>query len=128
MEIGAFIGAFVFVLVFFKGDFVASLFTNDEAVITRAYEFLRGFAIESVVTAILFSFMGYFNGHSKSLFVMVQGLLQTFLIRLPMSYVMSIQPNASLTGVGIAAPTATVFGIILCFFYYKHLGKSLDRK
>ena len=30
-----------------------------------------------------------------------------FLIRLPMSYLMSIRPNASLTGIGLAAPTAT---------------------
>ncbi len=125
MEIGAFIGAFVFVLVFFKGDFVASLFTNDEAVITRAYEFLRGFAIESVVTAILFSFMGYFNGHSKSLFVMLQGLAQSFLVRLPVSYIMSIQKDASLTGVGMAAPLATIFGIILCFIYYLWMRKSI---
>ncbi len=65
---------------------------------------------------------------SKSLFVMVQGLLQTFLIRLPMSYLMSIRPNASLTGIGLAAPTATVFGIALCFVYYKWMGRTLARK
>ena len=63
--------------------------------------------------------MGYFNGHSRSLFVMAQGLAQSFLVRLPMSYVMSIQPEASLTGIGLAAPTATVFGIVLCLIYYK---------
>jgi Na+-driven multidrug efflux pump len=49
---------------------------------------------------------------------MVQGLAQSFLVRLPMSYIMSIRPNASLTGIGLAAPTATVFGIILCTIYY----------
>ena len=59
---------------------------------------------------------------------MVQGLMQTFIVRLPMSYIMSIQPDASLTGVGFAAPTATVFGILLCFLYYKSMGRSLDRK
>ena len=126
--IGAGIGLFVMIGTFFFGDYISRLFTEDEAVIARSFEFLRGFSPEAIVTCILFSYLGYFNGHSKSLFVMVQGLMQTFLIRLPLSYIMSIQPNASLTGVGIAAPTATVFGIILCFCYYKYLGRSLERK
>ncbi|HAM78432.1 MAG TPA: MATE family efflux transporter [Treponema sp.] len=126
--IGAAVGLPVMIAIFFFGDRVASIFTEDPAVIKRAFEFLRGFSLEAVVTCILFSYLGYFNGHSKSLFVMIQGLLQTFLLRLPVSYFMSIRENASLTGIGAAAPTATVFGIILCFVYYKWLGRSLDRK
>ena len=43
--------------------------------------------------------VGYFNGNDKTLWVMVQGLVQTLLVRLPMAYIMSIQPNASLTTV-----------------------------
>ncbi len=52
------------------------------------------------------------------MFVMMQGLAQSFLVRLPMAYVMSIQPNASLMYIGLAAPTATVFGILICLVYY----------
>ena len=126
--IGATIGLPVMLAIFFFGDSLASLFTDDPAVIRRAFEFLRGFSPEVIITCILFSYLGYFNGHSKSLFVMIQGLLQTFLLRLPISYFMSIRENASLTGIGAAAPSATVFGIILCFVYYKWLGRELDRK
>jgi uncharacterized membrane protein YphA (DoxX/SURF4 family) len=35
-----------------------------------------------------------------------------------MSYLMSIQENASLTWVGLAAPTASVFGILICLSFY----------
>ena len=64
--------------------------------------------------------VGYFNGNDKTVWVMVQGLVQTLLVRLPMAYIMSIQPNASLTMIGLAAPTSTVVGIILnvCFYLY----------
>lgn len=127
MGFGALIGAVIAVIVFFRGDVLAALFTNDPAVISRAYEFLRGFAPEAVVTSILFSFMGYFNGHSKAMFVMIQGLAQSFLVRLPMSYVMSIRPDASLTEIGLAGPTATVFGIVLCLIYYVILQKNLKK-
>lgn len=44
---------------------------------------------------------------------MIQGLVQTLLVRLPLAYVMSIQPHASLTKIGLAAPVATCFGIVL---------------
>lgn len=121
MAIGAGIGVFIAAMAFFKGDLLASVFSNDEKVILRAFEYLRGFALEAIVTSVLFSFLGYFNGHSKSVFVMVQGLIQSFLIRLPMSYIMSIRPDASLTGIGLAAPTATIAGIVMCFIYYKKM-------
>ena len=124
MAIGAGIGVFIAAMAFFKGDLLASVFSNDEKVILRAFEYLRGFALEAIVTSVLFSFLGYFNGHSKSVFVMVQGLIQSFLIRLPMSYIMSIRPDASLTGIGLAAPTATIAGIVMCFIYYKKMQKK----
>ena len=62
--------------------------------------------------------MGYFNGHSQTLFVMLQGLAQSLLIRLPVSYMMSVQPDASLTAIGLAAPAATIFGITINLVYY----------
>ena len=120
MTFGASIGVFVCLFAFFRGDLMASVFTSDPAVIARAAEYLKGFAPEAVVTCIMFSFIGYFNGHEQTLFVMIQGLVQTFLVRLPMSWFMSIQPGASLTMIGLAAPSATVFGIILNLIYFRY--------
>lgn len=124
MFIGGSIGVVIALLAFFRGDLLAVVFSNDTAVIARAAEYLRGFAPEAVVTAILFSFVGYFNGHQKTLFVMLQGLAQTFVVRLPMSYIMSMQPGASLTMIGLAAPCATVFGIVLNLVYFMILNRK----
>lgn len=118
MFIGGSIGIFIAVFSFLRGDLLASVFANDAAVIACAADYLKGFAPEAVVTAILFSFIGYYNGHSKTLFVMLQGFAQTFIVRLPMSYFMSIQPDASLTMIGLAAPSATVFGIVINLIYF----------
>ena len=122
--IGLFFGLFVFALVLCKGDLLCSFFTTDAPVIANGYAYLKGFALETILTAILFSMIGYFNGSGKTVFVMAQGLFQTLLVRLPMAYIMSIQPNASLTMIGLAAPTSTAVGVLLnvCFFLY------LDRK
>ena len=43
----------VFTFIFFKGP----------GVIQQGYNFLKGFALETIVTAVLFSMVGYFNGH-----------------------------------------------------------------
>lgn len=118
--IGLVIGSFVFALVMLKGDLLSSAFTTDAEVIANAYAYLKGFAPETLVTAVLFSMVGYFNGNNKTVWVMIQGLVQTLLVRLPMAYFMSIQPNANLTNIGLAAPTSTAVGIVLnvCFFLY----------
>lgn len=125
--IGLAFGCAVFALVWFKGDALAGVFTADQAVIANAFAYLKGFAPETIATAVLFSMVGYFNGNNKTVWVMVQGLVQTLLVRLPMAYFMSIQPNASLTMIGLAAPTSTAVGIVLniCFyFYFEHTSIS----
>lgn len=116
--IGLAFGCAMFALVFFRGDLLSNVFTTDVAVIQNAFAYLKGFAPETLATAVLFSMVGYFNGSDKTVWVMIQGLVQTLLVRLPMAYIMSIQPNASLTMIGLAAPTSTVVGIVLnvCFF------------
>lgn len=122
--IGAAFGCVVFCIVMFKGDVLAGCFSNDAAVIQKGFEYLKGFAPETILTAVLFSMIGYFNGNNKTLWVMIQGLTQTLLVRMPMAYIMSIQPNASLTNIGIAAPTSTVVGIVLNIIFFFHMSKK----
>ena len=66
----------------------------------------------------MFSMVGYFNGNNQTLWVMFQGLFQTLLVRLPLAYFMSIQPDASLPKIGLAAPVSTIVGIVLNIGYY----------
>ena len=120
IAVGVAFGIVIFALVLRKGDVLAGLFSTDAEVVRRGFEYLRGFAPETIVTAVLFSMVGYFNGSNQTLWVMIQGLIQTLLVRLPLAYYMSIQPNASLTKIGMSAPVATVVGIVLnigCFLY-----------
>ena len=122
--VGVLIGVVVFAIVLLKGDFLTGIFTTDTDVIQKGYDYLKGFALETIVTAILFSMIGYFNGHDQTMWVMAQGLIQTLLIRLPLAYYMSIQPNASLTNIGFAAPVATIFGIVLNIGFFVWMNKA----
>lgn len=122
--VGLAVGCLVFLLVMFKGDMLAGFFSTDAAVIQNGYDYLKGFAPETIVTAIMFSMVGYFNGNNKTVWVMAQGLIQTLLVRLPLAYFMSIQPNASLTKIGLAAPVATTVGIILNVGFFIYLNRK----
>ena len=122
--IGLFFGCLVFALIMLKGDMLAGFFSTDAAVIQKGFDYLKGFAPETILTAVLFSMIGYFNGSNHTVWVMFQGLFQTLLVRLPMSYYMSIQPDASLTRIGLAAPTSTAVGIVLNVLFFIYLNKK----
>ena len=128
MGIGLVFGCAVFALVMLKGDMLAGIFSTDAEVVQKGFEYLKGFAPETILTAILFSMLGYFNGNNKTVFVMIQGLVQTLLVRLPMSYLMSIQPNASLTKIGLAAPVSTLVGVLLNTAFYLYFTHSQQKE
>lgn len=113
----------VLALVMLKGDVLAGIFSPDAEVVQKGFAYLKSFAPETIVTAVLFSMVGYFNGNDQTLWVMVQGLIQTLLVRLPFAYFMSIQPNASLTKIGLAAPVSTTVGILLNIGFYLYLDR-----
>ena len=127
IAVGLLFGCAMFALVWFKGDVLAGVFSTDADVVQKGFEYLKGFALETIVTAVLFSMVGYFNGTNQTLWVMIQGLAQTLLVRLPFAYFMSIQPNASLTKIGLAAPVSTTVGIALNVAFYLHLNQA-ERK
>lgn len=126
--VGLAFGIVVFTLVLLKGDLLSGIFTTDAAVIQNGYDYLKGFAPEAIVTAILFSMVGYFNGSDKTLWVMVQGLVQTLLVRLPLAYYMSNLPDTNLTKIGLAAPVSTAVGIVLNMGFFLYLNRKESRR
>lgn len=128
MLLGGTIGIVMTAAAFFGGQALSSLFTDNIAYQMKAAEYLQGFSLEAIVTSILFSFIGYYNGHNQTMFVMIQGMAQSFLVRLPMAYIMSQKMQDSLVYIGAAAPTATVFGILINFIYFLFYSKKeLDK-
>lgn len=122
MLTGCAAGAVIFCAGFFGGAQLSSLFTGDREVIVQSAGYLKGFSIDCVLTCILFSSIGYFNGCGRSLPVMIQGITSAFFVRIPVSLLMSRLPNPSLTLLGLATPITTVYGIfffMICFWRLK---------
>jgi len=110
------------------GDIMASIFTSDEAVISAAFDYLKAYGIDCLFVAELFCFIGYFNGRGKTLFVMIQGIVGAFCVRVPVVFLMSKLPEASLFLVGLATPISTVVQITLCFIVFFAVVRRQDKK
>ena len=118
-------GVFMFYLSFFHGNLLSGIFSTDDAVIMASWDYLKAYGIDCLFTAILFCMVGFFNGCGRTTFVMIQGIVGSFLIRIPVSLFMSKIEPVSLFNVGLATPTSTVVQIILCIGYFIFLSKTL---
>ena len=111
--IGLVFGCVVFALVWCKGDVLSSLFTADASVIANGYAYLKALRPRPSPPPSCSAWWVTSTVTTKRSGSWYRGLVQTLLVRLPMAYIMSIQPNASLTMIGLSAPTSTVVGILL---------------
>lgn len=114
--VALFIGSYTF----FSGDVLAGMFTKDIEVIAQAHDYLKAYAIDTFLTAFLFCYIGYYNGCGNTFFVMLQGIIGAFCVRIPVVLFMSQLSDATLFHIGLATPCSTIVQIVLCviFMFY----------
>ncbi|HZK19484.1 MAG TPA: MATE family efflux transporter, partial [Treponemataceae bacterium] len=122
------IGTLIACLAFFYGDVLLKVFTRDKAVLAVSYEYLKAYSFDVVSTAILFCFVGYFNGLGKTRFVMWQGIIGSIMVRIPLSYIFAQQIPVSLFKIGLAIPISSFLEDILCIVYFFIVQKKLKDK
>ena len=112
------------VLSFVFGENLALLFTVDHAAAVTAHSYLKAYSIDCLLTAFLFCFIGFFNGLGITGFVMLQGIVGAFCVRVPASYLLSKWEPVSLFKIGLATPMSTFLQIVLCFICLYHVRKK----
>ena len=115
----------MFLLTFFQGGMLASLFTSDPAVIAATAQYLRGCSFEYLMISLTFCFLGYFNGLGRTTFVMLQGLLSAFLVRIPLSTWLSRLPETNMGTISLAVPLSALSSLVLCLVYFFWLRRRL---
>ena len=121
-------GVAMFAVTFFHGDVLAGIFSPDREVILAAADYLEAYAIDCLFTAVFFCYVGFYNGIGKTRFVMLQGILGAFGVRVPVSYLMSRLPGATLFRIGLATPMSSVLQLILCLGYFAVVMKKEKRE
>lgn len=120
-------GFLLFYISFFHGDLLSAIFARDAEVIAASADYLKSYAIDCLFTAFMFCFVGYFNGCGKTFFVMLQGIIGAFCVRIPVAWFMSRTAGVTLFRLGLATPCSTVVQILLCVGYYAIL-RSKEQK
>lgn len=121
---GCTLGIFIFCAGFFGGSFLSSFFTESAEVIAQSADYLKGFSPECILTCILFSCIGYFNGNGNSLPVMIQGVTSALLIRIPLCIFAAGLPDTSLMIIGFCTPVTTIYGIIFFVICFRRMQKK----
>lgn len=119
------IGVGMFFMSFFHGDAMAGIFSSDAEVIAAAADYLKAYAIDCMLTAVFFCFIGFYNGIGMTRFVMIQGIIGAFGVRVPVSYFMSRIPDTSLFKIGLATPMSSLVQLVLCLGCYMVIRKKL---
>lgn len=117
------VGVIMCFVTFLHGDLLSSVFSKDPDVIAASHSYLKAYAIDCLLTPFLFCFTGYFNGCEKTFFVMLQGIIGAFCVRIPVAWMISRMAGATLFQIGLGTPASSLVQIILCVGMFLYLGK-----
>ncbi len=118
IKISLVFGAFIFLALVFRAEWLANIFTNDESVIKSAASYLRGTSVEYLTAPFLFCLLGFFNGCGRTTFVMTQSLISAFIVRVPLSFFFSRIEHTSMFIIGWAVPISAMVSLSICLIYY----------
>ncbi len=107
----------VFGATHFAGGALAALFSGEADVIAATADYLRGSSFEYLLIPVTLCLLGYFNGRERTAFTMAQGLLASFLVRIPLSYALSRAPGASMWLISLAVPASALANVAMCAGY-----------
>ncbi len=112
-------GLVMFTLIqLFPGQAIG-IIRSDPAVMAAGTLYLRTFSFDVILVCFVFSLNGFFGGCGRTGFAMMNALVSTFAVRVPVTLLVSSMPGATLLHIGLAAPLASAVQIIIQLIYYR---------
>ncbi len=109
---------FIFILVSIFPAQIISVFDNDPDLIISGKEYMKTFKFDYLFVPFIFSLNGLFIGSGHTTFSLINGMLSSILIRVPVAFIFGITLNFGLTGVGLAAPVASLISSVIGIVYF----------
>ncbi|MDR2404574.1 MAG: MATE family efflux transporter [Spirochaetaceae bacterium] len=101
---------------------ILALFGHDPVMIRDGVTYLRSFSYDFLVIPFIFCINGLFIGGGHTMFSLINSLLSSVLLRVPVCYFFGIVLEQGLFGVGLGAPVASA-GTLLVTVAYLISGK-----
>ncbi len=107
------IGVILFAVMAIVPGFVIGLFTPDKQVVDAGVQYMTFCKYEYIICAVAFCINGYINGVGRTRYTMTINIISSIAIRLPLVYMMSLIPGATLWHVGFGLPVASFVQLVL---------------
>lgn len=112
-------GVVMFTLIqLFPGEAIG-IIRRDDAVMAAGALYLRAFSFDCLLVCFVFCLNGFFGGCGRTGFTMVNSLVSTFAVRVPVTLFVSTLPGVTLFHIGLAAPLASALQIVIQLVYLK---------
>lgn len=111
-------GLVVSVVIQFVASDVVGIFTDDADVIKSGSEYLRSYIWDTGLAGIHFCFSGFFCACGVSIISFVHNIIAIITMRIPFSYLLSVNYPDSLFPMGIATPMGSLISVIVCIGFY----------
>ena len=96
---------------------LVGLFTDDGRVIEAGAAYLRSYSLDCVLVCFVFCMNAFLSGGGHPLFPLVHSLIATFVIRIPVSFLLIHTARPSMFCLGFAAPAASLLSVCLCEWF-----------
>ena len=118
------VGLIVFVLFEYFSPYVSQIFTSDKEIIKVSSEFLKATALECLILSMTYCFLGYLNGTKHTPFVMLQGAVGIFCVKLPYAYYAVFLTTPRVYNVALSLEFAGMAQLFLCICYFLIISKD----
>ncbi len=119
-------GLVVSIVVQFVAGDIVGLFTDDAGVIKSGSEYLRSYIWDTGVAGVHFCFSGFFCACGMSIVSFIHNVIAIIVMRIPFSYLLSVNYPDSLYPMGLATPMGSAVSVIICAGFYlwlRHKGR-----
>ncbi|MEG0856270.1 MAG: MATE family efflux transporter [Terrisporobacter sp.] len=119
MLMAAVISFFVFFILRLFPEVLLRAFANDSEMIKAGVIYIKSFSFDYVIVPFVFSLNGLFIACGHTTFSLINGMISSILVRIPVAYLLGMVMDMGLYGVGFGAPFASAMALILglCFFF-----------
>lgn len=117
-------GLIVSVVIQFTAPEVVGIFTDDAGVIKSGSEYLRSYIWDTELAGIHFCFSGFFCACGMSIVSFIHNIIAIVTMRVPFSYLLSVNYPDTLFPMGIATPMGSAISVIVCIGFYVWMSRK----
>lgn len=107
-----------FLLGMFLPERIMGVFTTDGGVVAEGVRYYAGYKYEYLLCSLAFCVNGFINGTGHTRLTLINNVISTYVVRIPLCLVAGMVLDAGLYGIGYALPVASLAQVIVGYVFF----------